>query len=245
MKTLTVTENILIRLRFEIISTELKPGQRLNEVGLRDKLGVSSAPLREAFRILEREQLVVNIARRGSYVTDISLKDCQEVYDTRTMMECYCVDIFEKKGIRELPEVASCLAFFAHTQEPVNSSPRDRYEYVVKRHQFHSKLVEATGNLTLCRLYATILSKLLRYQYMYPPLYLEPALLERLKRGHEGIIETLSMGDYETARKTIKSHISHYAELIRGELLKMKDDPEHFSQIETPEMPFDFYELQV
>ena len=243
MKTLTVTENIIIRLRFEIISTELKPGQRLNEVSLRDKLEVSSAPLREAFRILEREQLVVSIARKGSYVADISLKDCQEVYDTRTMMECYCVDIFEKKGIRDLLEVATYPAYFAETQEPVNSSPRERYEYVVKRHQFHSKLVEASGNLTLCRLYSTILSKLLRYQYMYH-LYSDPTLLDRLKKGHEGIIEAISMGDYEAARKTIKSHISHYAKLINGELLKMKkNDRENFPKIKTPEMPFDFYEM--
>ena len=64
----SITEHI----RAQIIAGRLAPGQRLNEAELSETLNVSRSPLREAFLILERENLVVNIPRKGTYVTPMS-----------------------------------------------------------------------------------------------------------------------------------------------------------------------------
>ena len=61
-------------LRQEILTGKLKPGERLMEIHLANKLGVSRTPIREAIRKLELEGLVIMIPRRGAEVAQITLK---------------------------------------------------------------------------------------------------------------------------------------------------------------------------
>ncbi len=85
------------------ITGELKPGQKLNECGLSEELGISRPPLRETFRILEKDQLVVAIPRKGTYVTELSIRDFEEVCQIREMVECYVVDLLKISNVRGLP----------------------------------------------------------------------------------------------------------------------------------------------
>ena len=62
-------------LRTAILEGGLKPGERVMEVQLAEKLGVSRTPVREAIRKLELEGLLVMIPRKGAYVADVSIKD--------------------------------------------------------------------------------------------------------------------------------------------------------------------------
>ena len=61
-------------LRQAILRGELKPGERLMEIKLANKLGVSRTPIREAIRKLELEGLVLMIPRRGAEVAEITEK---------------------------------------------------------------------------------------------------------------------------------------------------------------------------
>lgn len=72
MKILGVTESAARSLRQEIIMGEISPGAKLNEIKLSNRYGISPPPLREAFRKLEYENLVENVPRKGTYVTEIS-----------------------------------------------------------------------------------------------------------------------------------------------------------------------------
>ena len=74
-------------LRQAIITGEFAPGERLMEISLANRLGVSRTPVREAIRKLELEGFVVMIPRRGTYVADISIKDINEVYEIRTSLD--------------------------------------------------------------------------------------------------------------------------------------------------------------
>ena len=62
-------------LRQAIWIGELKPGERLMEIHLADRVGVSSTPIREAIRKLELEGLVVMIPRKGAQVAKITEKN--------------------------------------------------------------------------------------------------------------------------------------------------------------------------
>ncbi|MEA3359914.1 MAG: GntR family transcriptional regulator [Thermodesulfobacteriota bacterium] len=107
MEIKTVTNIATEYLRKQIITGEMAAGQRINETDLASYLNISRPPIRETFRILENEQLVVNIPRRGTKVTNISMKDLQEVYQARKMLECYAIDILKTKNIRVLPDVTA------------------------------------------------------------------------------------------------------------------------------------------
>ena len=74
-------------LRQTILRGELKPGERLMEVHLAERLGVSRTPIREAIRKLELEGLVVMIPRRGAVVASITEKDLKDVLEVRRTLE--------------------------------------------------------------------------------------------------------------------------------------------------------------
>ena len=74
-------------LRKAILTGQLKPGERLMEVHLADKLGVSRTPIREAIRKLELEGLVIMIPRRGAEVARITEKSLRDVLEVRRALD--------------------------------------------------------------------------------------------------------------------------------------------------------------
>ena len=80
-------------LRQAILTGELKPGERLMEIHLADRLGVSRTPIREAIRKLELEGLVTMIPRRGAEVAQITEKSMNDVLEVRRALDALCVEL--------------------------------------------------------------------------------------------------------------------------------------------------------
>ncbi|MBW2005818.1 MAG: GntR family transcriptional regulator, partial [Deltaproteobacteria bacterium] len=80
---------VLDNIRKRIFTGEFRPGQKINESEIAVNLGISRSPVREAFRILERDGLITTLPRKGSYITDISLKDLEELLKKKKILECY------------------------------------------------------------------------------------------------------------------------------------------------------------
>jgi DNA-binding GntR family transcriptional regulator len=78
-------------LREAILKGELKPGERLMEMHLATKLGVSRTPIREAIRMLEHEGLAVTIPRKGAQVAKMTEKDLQDVLEVRDALDALAV----------------------------------------------------------------------------------------------------------------------------------------------------------
>ena len=81
-------------LRQAILRGELKPGERLMEIQLANKLGVSRTPIREAIRKLELEGLVLMIPRKGAEVAEITEKNLRDVLEVRCALEELAVLLF-------------------------------------------------------------------------------------------------------------------------------------------------------
>ena len=92
-------------LRKAILTGQLKPGERLMEVHLADRLGVSRTPIREAIRKLELEGLVVMIPRRGAMVASITEKDLKDVLEVRLTLEMLAGEVACERITPELLEV--------------------------------------------------------------------------------------------------------------------------------------------
>ena len=80
-------------LRQEILTGELKPGERLMEIHLANRLGVSRTPIREAIRKLELEGLVIMIPRRGAEVAQISWKSLKDVLEVRKALDMLSIEL--------------------------------------------------------------------------------------------------------------------------------------------------------
>ena len=89
----TMPEGIAEVLRRAILTGELSPGEPLRETQLSTELGVSRAPLREAFRLLEEEGLVDRRAFKGSAVAVVSAQDVHQIAVVRQRVEPLAVQL--------------------------------------------------------------------------------------------------------------------------------------------------------
>ena len=80
-------------LRESILKGEMKPGERLMEIHLASRLGVSRTPIREAIRMLELEGLVTMIPRRGAEVAQISAKGLKDVLEGRQALDARAMEL--------------------------------------------------------------------------------------------------------------------------------------------------------
>ena len=80
---LPLRDVVFATLREAILKGELKPGERLMELQLAAKLGVSRTPIREAIRMLQKEGLAVTIPRKGAQVAAMTQKDMEDVLQIR------------------------------------------------------------------------------------------------------------------------------------------------------------------
>ena len=87
----SVADQAAAILRQRILDGELRPGTPLQEVLLANSLGVSRNTMREAMRILSIEGLLKRSLHRGVAVSQLSLKDVQEIYRLRRMLEITAV----------------------------------------------------------------------------------------------------------------------------------------------------------
>ena len=96
-------------LRQAILMGDLEPGERLLEVSLAEKLGVSRTPVREAIRKLELEGLVLMMPRRGAEVAKISEKNLRDVLEVRRGLEELSMELavlrMEDDKLEELEEI--------------------------------------------------------------------------------------------------------------------------------------------
>jgi DNA-binding GntR family transcriptional regulator len=83
----TAQQHALDWLRRLIVAGELRPGQRINQEDLAERIGLSVAPVREALRVLEQEGQVTYLPRRGYFVTELRIEDLREIYELRALLE--------------------------------------------------------------------------------------------------------------------------------------------------------------
>jgi len=87
----TLPEQVAEELGAEIVAGRRKPGERLIELDLAQRFGVSRGPIREAIRILERRRLVDLNPRRGAYVRPLSLKSVADLFNVRLALSLLAV----------------------------------------------------------------------------------------------------------------------------------------------------------
>src|SRR5205823_14722358 len=111
----SVADQVASILRQRILKGELRPGMPLQEVPLAASLGVSRNTMREATRILSLEGLLKRSIHRGVAVSQLSLKDAEELYHLRRMLEIPAVLTANTNNADVLPELKN--AFEVYEQD--------------------------------------------------------------------------------------------------------------------------------
>ena len=215
MKLKSVKEGATEYIRNKIITGEFVAGQTINETALASHLSISRPPIREALRTLENERLVVSVPRKGTYVGKLSIKDLQDFYQVREMVEYYAIELLKKKNIRNLPEVISSLKTSSSLPIPKSDDMEQRLTYLMASYDFHVKLVESSGNELLTYWNNSMCSHLNRYQFIY---FYASGSHGNSQKDHQQILDLITAGAYEKAQKLLMEHIQYTFERLRDKV---------------------------
>ena len=198
-------------LRRAILKGELKPGERLMEITLADKLGVSRTPIREAIRKLELEGLVVMAPRKGAKVASITERDLNDVLEVRKGMEVLAISLACKRITgEELEKLETIEQSFQKLIESGNLT--ELAEMDVK---FHDTIYQATNNQRLVQL----LNNLREQMYRYRMEYLKDIAVRRtLAEEHKAICRALRERDEQQAEQYVSIHIDNQQKAISRSL---------------------------
>lgn len=194
-------------LREAIIVGELKPGQRLMEVQLAEKMGVSRTPVREAIRKLELEGLVEMLPRKGAHVAELSVKDIMDVLEVRatldglaTFLSATRITDDEKKELRHLLD------------QFINYVEKENLQGSIKKDvEFHDVIYRSSRNDKLIQISNNLREQIQRFRIVYIKDY---SSSRELIREHTEIYEAIIAGNPETAMEAARRHIKNQEETI-------------------------------
>ncbi|MDD6283138.1 MAG: GntR family transcriptional regulator [Oribacterium sp.] len=207
-------------LRQAILKGELKPGERLMEIQLAEKLGVSRTPIREAIRKLELEGLVLMIPRKGAEVAKISHKSLQDVLEVRGALEELATDLACQRITDE--ELESLRKAEAHFKQVVSSGGNEM-QIAEADEAYHDIIYNASGNKKLVQMINNLREQMYRYRLEY--------IKDEAKRGtliseHEKILEAIRLRDIIRAKALMKEHIDNQEMTVSRNLEEGEEEEE-------------------
>lgn len=188
-------------IREQILAGKLTGGQRLREDELATMIGVSRTPVREALRSLAAEGLLRYERNRGVRVESWTLKDLEEVYGLRSLLEPYATALAATSGQLDIVE----LTRLADEMDEAVRQPRLDVNRITEiNNQFHDTIMEGSGNQRLRMLVNSIVQvpTVRRTFAQYTP--------EDLRRSaihHRELVESLSSGDAVWAESVMRAHM--------------------------------------
>lgn len=159
--TQSLPEQIAAQLSERIVSGAYTPGQRIMEQTVAEEFEVSRGPVREALRLLEKEGLVMILARRGAQVTNPTIEEVNEIFDIRAMLNGLR-DRLVAEGRQHdslLPLLEQDVARLAQTAD--TPGPGDDYIEIVLR--LNRLLTQAAGNQRLQSILGSLAVQTVRY----------------------------------------------------------------------------------
>jgi DNA-binding GntR family transcriptional regulator len=190
-----------------IISGSVQPGERLLEEELAHRVGVSRTSIRDAIRRLEAEGFVRTEANRGTFVSQLSSSEVDEIFQLRAVLEGHATALAALHGQPEHWEALSQVATeIDHqlTQPEVPDS--DRYtSFQTCNTHFHNILLQASGSKRLQSLARSLIELPLvtMKQHTWPG----EVRIRQSNKQHWEIIESLRARDPLLGRLKMQTHI--------------------------------------
>ena len=205
---------VLDDIRRRILTVDFRPGERINESEIALKLGISRSPVREAFRVLEGEGLITTLPRKGSFITEISAQDLEELFEIREILECHAIDCIRKRAKKSPDELRALI-------EEIGRELLRKPDTFAVISGFHFNLVELSNNYRLIELYRILGVSLRRYQLIY--------LSKKGQRDvslehHQVIVDALKGGNYSDIKKLLKRHIRYVENMVKKQIKEILSD---------------------
>jgi DNA-binding GntR family transcriptional regulator len=197
----TLKDKTLDLLTNAILSSKIKPGERLNESELARKLHVSRAPVREALQQLEEQGLIVNVPRRGMFVVSLEEEDLQKINSMRLVLESEALRLARKhltaKGREKLMQITERM----EKMEASSTIEATRIDM-----EFHRTIWSLTGNEYLRRTLTSLTAPLFAHAMLT---YVREENRRRMVLdSHRPLLRFVLGESSESAEEVMLAHLS-------------------------------------
>jgi DNA-binding GntR family transcriptional regulator len=195
----TTTQHALDELRRAIVAGRYRPGQRVGQEEIAERLGVSLAPVREALRALEQEGQVVYRPRRGYFLTELHVEDLQEIYALRALLEeravRHALPTLDDDALERIELAARDCAAAAERGDVAAELEANR--------RFHFGMLESPDQIHTMRLIRLLWDSTEAYRAMY---YNSPEERRKTIEAHDEILGAVRRKDVDEVVAALNEH---------------------------------------
>jgi DNA-binding GntR family transcriptional regulator len=183
-------------LKRQLLSGEMRPGERVNEVVMAARLGISRGPLREAIRNLEQEGLLIAAPHRGTFVRQLNQVEAAELQEVRLALETAAAC---RLAQRWTPAAKALLEDRLENLRGMNLDNSTLAERMSADLAFHEAICEASGNETLLETWRSLIGRI-----TIMVLNVGPQRMSQLQDAdsHLPLVEAIASGDESIIRET-------------------------------------------
>jgi DNA-binding GntR family transcriptional regulator len=197
----SLAEKVLEEIRGLIVAGGMALGQRVSEVELAGRLGVSRTPVREALQRLVTEGLVIVEPQRGTFVFEPELREIEEIVQLRALLEVGALRLLSSTQVAQL--VAKWEEIVDRARDALAAGQIDRFPGLDQ--EFHMAIFQCLGNRPLLDYYriATGRVQALRVRHVCT---LDRAT--RSQQSHLKMVDTLRSGNPKSCETMLESHVA-------------------------------------
>lgn len=185
-----------------VLSGAYPGGELLSEGEVAAALGVSRTPVREAFLLLEAEDLMRLYPKRGALVVPVSPDEIRDVVEARRLVERHSVSVVA--AVRP-PGLVAQLRSLVREQEE-REAAGDTAGFVDADRRFHHTIVAAAGNAVILRLYDSLRDR--QRRMVSASIARDPRAIAAFITEHQAIVGAIAGGRAEHAGELIAEHIT-------------------------------------
>ncbi len=212
-----LTQQTYTVLKDRILARQLKPGERISVGQVAHALGVSRTPVSNALKRLSSEGLVAIVPRVGTFVSRLTARDIDEIFEVRLLIERHAArTLFQNGNVPEFLEHVD-VALDRMKQAMDDEEYSDYEAFITADRDLHLALVELTNNQRLLDIYRelNVHVAITRAHYMRS--------IENARQAHQehlAIIRAFRQADLPLVEKRLEQHIDH----VRARILELVDE---------------------
>ncbi|WP_087974267.1 GntR family transcriptional regulator [Oceanobacillus rekensis] len=197
-----LSQLIADRLKRKIWNKEIAFGERLLESDLAEAFDVSRSTIREAFKILGMEGLVISKARKGTYVANLTEQDVAEIIELRTLIETHAfthaIPRLESKQFEDLEEITEKMR-----EKVLEKNWNDLFDLDM---QFHSYVVRYSNNSRIIKIYDSLQVQIRTFLMNLDQLY---SSHQSFYDEHRELLNALISKDVQLINEKVETHIKY------------------------------------
>jgi DNA-binding GntR family transcriptional regulator len=154
------------------------------------------------------------LPRKGSFITNISAQDVEELFEIREILECHAIDCIKKRAKKSPDELGALI-------EEIGRELLKEPDIFTVISGFHFNLVELSNNYRLIELYKILGVSLKRYQLIYHSI---KGQRDVSMEHHQAIVDALKRGNYSDIKKLLKRHIRYVEGTVKKQIKEILSD---------------------